>query len=139
MAVVDVVIESDVAEVFVDIRRKRAAHNILKRIRRMGLTYWEGRQEWADGRHSLRTRKITEGALLESYINALGKIFLTGEKEQFVLENWPADGSAILIEAQRGLFRAMIVIVARVEPVVANVFEQVAMPTVGAGLGGDGY
>src|SRR5262245_38400761 len=116
MAVVDVVIESDVAEVFVDIRRKRAAHNILKRVRRVSLTYREGRQKRADGRHSLRTREITESALLESDINALGKIFLAGEKEQFVLEDGSADGSAELIEPQGRLFRAMIVIVARVEP-----------------------
>src|SRR5262245_3114119 len=112
MAVVDVVIETDVAEVFVHVRRERAAHNILKRVRRGQLAFWEGRQERADGRHSLRTRQITEGALPESDINALGKIFLAGEKEQFVLENGAADRSAKLIEPQGGLFRAAIEIVA---------------------------
>src|SRR5262249_19487843 len=98
MAAVDVVIETDVAEVFVHIRRKRAGHNILKRVRRTNLAGWEGRQERADGRHSLGTRDITESALAESDINALGEIFLAGEKEQFVLDNTSADRSAELVE-----------------------------------------
>src|SRR5262249_40525491 len=138
MAVVDVVIETDVAEVFVHIRRQRAGDNILKTVRRVKLACREGRQERADGRHSLRTREITEGALLEIDINALGKIFLAGEKEQFVLENISADRSAKLVEPQGRLFHAMIKIVARVEPVVANVFEKAAMPVVRAGFGGYG-
>src|SRR5215813_761853 len=138
MAAVDVVIETDVAEVFVHIRRKRAAHNILKRVRRVRLACREGRQERADGRHSLRTREITEGTLAESDINALGKIFLAGEKEQFVLDNISADRSAELVQPQGRLFHAMIEIVPRVEPVVANVFEKAAMPAVRAGFGADG-
>src|SRR5215813_13390818 len=138
MAVVDVVIETDVAEVFVHIRRQRAGDNILKTVRRVKLACREGRQERADGRHSLRTREITEGALPESDINALGKIFLAGEKEQFVLNNMSANRSAELVKPQRRLFHAVIEIVARIEPVVANVFEQVSMPAVRAGFGGDG-
>src|SRR5215813_8724788 len=138
MAVVDEVIETDVAEAFVHIRRERAAHKILKRVCRMSLPCREGRQERADGRHCLRTREITEGALPESDINALGKIFLAGEKEQFVLDNISADRSAELVQPQGRLFHAMIEIVARVEPVVANVFEKAAMPAVRAGSGGDG-
>src|SRR5215831_845248 len=138
MSVVDVVIETDVAEVLVHIRRKRAAHNILKRVRRARLTCREGRQERAYSRHCLRPRGITEGALPESDINALGKIFLAGEKEQFVLNNRSADRSAELVKPQRRLFHAAIEIVARIEPVVANVFEQVSMPAVRAGFGGDG-
>ena len=66
------------------------------------------------------------------------KVFLAGEKEQLVLENGAADRSAELVEPQGRLFRAMIEIVARVKPVVADVFEQVAMPVVRARFGDDG-
>src|SRR5215831_10588466 len=98
MAVVDDVIETNIAEGFIHIRRERAAHNILKRVRRVSLAGREGSKDRADGRHSLRTREITEGALPESDINALRKIFLAGEKEQFVLDNGAAERSAELVE-----------------------------------------
>lgn len=138
MAVVDVVIETDVAEVFVNKRRERAGNNVLVRVRRGKLACRESRQNRPDGRHSLRTREVAEGALPESDINTLEKIFLAGENEQLILENGPADRSAELIKPQGRLFHAVIEIVARIEPVVANVFEQVAMPAVRAGFGGDG-
>src|SRR5215831_10206419 len=138
MTVVDVVIETDVAEVFVDIRRERAGNNILIRVRRRKLAGRESRQKRLDGRHSLRAREVAEGALPESDINALEKIFLAGEKEQLVLENSAAGRSAELIEPQGRLFHTAIEIVAGIEPVVANVFEQVAMPAVRSGFGGDG-
>src|SRR5215475_2442090 len=138
MAVVDAVIETDVAEGFVDIRRERAGNNVLIRVRRGKLACRESRQKRLDGRHSLRAREVAEGGLPESDINALAKIFLAGEKEQLVLENGAADRSAELVEPQGRLFYAFIEIVARVEPVVANVFEQVAMPAVRSGFGGDG-
>src|SRR5262245_29784455 len=138
MAVVDDVIETNVAKVFVHIRRERAGNNVLIRVRRGKLACRESRQKRADGRHSLRTREIAEGALPESDINALEKIFLAGEDEQFVLENRSADRPAELIEPQGRLFHATIEIVARIEPVVANVFEKAAMPAVRAGFGADG-
>src|SRR5262249_37337709 len=119
-------------------RRECAAHNILERVRRVLLTCREGSKERPDSRHSLRAREITESGLPKSDINALAKVFLAGEKEQLVFENGAADRSAELVEPQRRLFHAAIKIVARIKPVVPNVFEQVAMPAVRAGPGDDG-
>src|SRR5262245_33200565 len=138
MTVVDDVIETDVAEVFVDIRRARAGNDVLQRVRRGKLAYRESLQQRLDGRHSLRTGEAAEGALPESDINALEKILLAAEKEQLVLDNGAADGSAELVEPQGRLFLTTIEVVARVEHFVANVFEQLAMPGVRTGFGGDG-
>jgi hypothetical protein len=82
--------------------------------------------------------KVAQGALPESHIDALEKIFLAAENEQLVLDNGAADRSAELIEPQGRLFLTVIEIVARVEHVIANVFEEIAMPVVRSGFGSDG-
>src|SRR5262245_41429753 len=138
MAVVDDVIETGVDEVFIDVRRERAGNNVLVRVRRCKLACREGRQKRPDSRYGLRRRKVAESALPESDINALQKIFLAAEKEQLVLDNGAAYRSAELVEPQGRLFHTAIEIVARVEPVVADVFEKFAMQAVRAGFGGDG-
>src|SRR5262249_26659165 len=71
MAVVEAVVQTHVAEIFVDIRRQRTGNNVLKRVHCGNLAFRESRQKRLDGRHSLRARQVAEGALTESNINAL--------------------------------------------------------------------
>src|SRR5204863_3186231 len=87
-------------------------------------------------RGDLGSREVARYRLDEAQAGVLPQAFVTAEEERLVADDRAADGSAELIEAQRLL--DVVILVGRIECVVAVILEQRSVEPVGPALGDDG-